>query len=65
MAKVTFMTKIVGEEKQLYIILWHYRTQFLYAIFHCRISVFIYERSRVEDRMKSERKKAHTEYKNK
>ena len=35
----------------------NHRTQFLYAIFHCRIGVFIYERSRVEDRMKSERKK--------
>ena len=34
-----------------------HRTQFLYAIFHCRIGVFIYERWRVEDRMKSERKK--------
>ena len=39
----------------------NHRTQFLYAIFHCRIGVFIYERSRVEDRMKSERKKEHTE----
>ena len=34
-----------------------HRTQFLYAIFQCRIGVFIYERWRVEDRMKSERKK--------
>ena len=34
-----------------------HRTQFLYAIFHCRIGVFIYERWRVEDHMKSERKK--------
>ena len=39
---------------------WH-RTQFLYAIFHCRIGVFINERWRVENRMKSERKKEHTE----